>query len=71
MILLVELLVVCALLFEVGFHVGRPGTDEPETVLSIFETIHRALVDAEDEVLGQETPDRERGDKGLGVKEVQ
>lgn len=57
MILLVELLIVRTLLFQVALHVGLPGTDEPKSILSIFETVHRALVDAEDEVVGQETSD--------------
>jgi hypothetical protein len=39
-VLLVELLVVCALLFEVALHVGGSGTDEAEAVLSVLETVH-------------------------------
>jgi hypothetical protein len=39
-VLLVELLVVCALLFKVALHVGGSGADETEAVLSVLETVH-------------------------------
>jgi len=68
MIFLIELLIVCAFLFQVGFHVRGAGANKTETILS--EGLIGPIIDTQQKVVREEAPHTQGGDQGFCVYHV-
>jgi hypothetical protein len=62
MILLVELLIICALLLQVSLHLAGPRAHKPETFFTVPEGIYGSMIYTKKEILGEKTSHAEGGD---------